>query len=106
MEHRQSQLGKLLKLLLSRKGQRVGLPEIQRLGIAQHGARLKELRALGYVIRNEMEHTPYGTRSWYVLLAEPGEPVPLFANPATTEADVTVSRHERARMRAREEHRG
>jgi hypothetical protein len=56
------------------------LPDIQRLGIAQHGARLKELRGLGYVINNEMERTPSSVLSWYTLLAEPGEPMSLFGD--------------------------
>jgi hypothetical protein len=75
---RKTQCERLLELLRSHKFKRVPLPAIQALGIAQHGTRLKELRALGYVIRNEMEHSSDGTQSWYVLLAEPGEPVPLF----------------------------
>jgi len=75
---RRTQRERLAELLRAYKFKRVPLPAIQALGIAQHGTRLKELRGLGYVIRNEMEHTPDGTRSWYVLLAEPGESAQLF----------------------------
>jgi len=72
--HRQSQRERLLDLLLSRKGKRVKLPEIQRLGIAQHSPRFNELRRRGYIIHNKMETAPDGSKhSWYILLAEPGE---------------------------------
>jgi hypothetical protein len=38
-----------------RNGKRLELPEIMRLGIAQHGARLNELRRRGFDIQNEIE---------------------------------------------------
>ena len=43
------------------------LPEIMRAGIAQHGARFKEIREQGFEIRNEMERTTEGgvlSRYW------------------------------------------
>ena len=43
------------------------LPEIMRAGIAQHGARLKEIREQGFGVRNEMERTADGvvlSRYW------------------------------------------
>lgn len=43
------------------------LPEIMRAGIAQHGARFKEIREQGFEIRNEMERTAEGavlSRYW------------------------------------------
>jgi hypothetical protein len=43
------------------------LPAIMRAGIAQHGARLKEIRDRGFQVENEMERTPDGvvfSRYW------------------------------------------
>lgn len=48
-------------------GQPLHLPEIMRAGIAQHGARLKEIRDRGFQVDNEMERTPDGvvlSRYW------------------------------------------
>jgi len=59
-----------------RIAQRVGvaleLPEIMKAGIAQHGARFKELRNLGFQIDNEMVRAANGrTLSRYWLRADP-----------------------------------
>ena len=43
------------------------LPEIMAAGIAQHGARMNEIRQRGFVVRNELEHSPNGrvlSRYW------------------------------------------
>jgi hypothetical protein len=43
------------------------LPEIMKAGIAQHGARLKEIRDRGFQVENEMERTAEGvvfSRYW------------------------------------------
>jgi hypothetical protein len=43
------------------------LPEIMKAGIAQHGARLKEIRDRGFRVENEMERTADGvvlSRYW------------------------------------------
>jgi len=48
-------------------GRAVELPEIMQAGIAQHGARMKEIRQLGFVVRNELERSPDGrvlSRYW------------------------------------------
>jgi hypothetical protein len=48
-------------------GAAVQLPEIMAAGIAQHGARLNELRARGFVIENELKRAPDGrvfSRYW------------------------------------------
>jgi hypothetical protein len=48
-------------------GRAVELPEIMRAGIAQHGARIAELRECGFVIENELERLPDGrvlSRYW------------------------------------------
>ena len=48
------------------------LPAIMALGIAQHGARLKELRNRGFVIENEQDRDPDGVvRSRYWLRFDP-----------------------------------
>jgi hypothetical protein len=67
-----TQREKLRTLMFSREGQWVPLPDVQALGIAQHGARFKELRQevepQGYKIENKMEHGRDGVvRSWYML---------------------------------------
>ena len=78
--NRQTRVQKIIALLKARKHRRIPLPEIQRAGGAQFGARIKEARALGYVIENEMERTSDGdVHSWYVLRLEPSETVPLFS---------------------------
>jgi hypothetical protein len=48
-------------------GRALELPEIMGLGIAQHGARLNELRSHAFVIENEMERNAEGrvlSRYW------------------------------------------
>jgi Helix-turn-helix domain len=56
--------------LLRRKrseGKPLELPEILAAGIAQHSARMKEIRERGFVIRNEMQRNPDGcvlSRYW------------------------------------------
>lgn len=48
------------------------LPEIMKAGIAQHGARFKEIRDRGFQIENVMERTADGVvRSWYWLRHDP-----------------------------------
>jgi hypothetical protein len=59
----------LIGMLRAARTNRVGLelPEIMRAGIAQHGARFKEIREQGFEIRNEMERTAEGvvlSRYW------------------------------------------
>jgi hypothetical protein len=69
-----TQSQKLRALLFARIGQWIPLPDIQALGIAQHGARLVELREelepQGYRIENRLEDGSDGIkRSWYMLTA-------------------------------------
>jgi hypothetical protein len=59
----------LIGMLRDSRSKRIPLelPEIMRAGIAQHGARFKEIREQGFVIRNEMERTAEGvvlSRYW------------------------------------------
>ena len=65
-----TQRQKLDNLLSGNEGAWVSLPDVQALGIAQHGARLNELRKdyapQGYKIENKMERGRDGiVRSWY-----------------------------------------
>ena len=52
-------------------GRAVELTEIMRAGIAQHGARVAELREYGFEIENEMERTPDRVLSRYWLRHDP-----------------------------------
>jgi hypothetical protein len=48
-------------------GEPLQLPEIMKAGIAQHGARFKEIRDRGFQVENEMERTADGavlSRYW------------------------------------------
>jgi hypothetical protein len=48
-------------------GRAVELPEIMQAGIAQHGARISELRERGFLIENDLERLPDGrvlSRYW------------------------------------------
>jgi hypothetical protein len=47
------------------------LPAIIRAGIAQHGARFRELRERGFLIVNEMERADGVVRSTYRLILDP-----------------------------------
>ncbi len=70
---KQTRLQRLIKLYEGRGiGVRVALWEVQREAGAQHGARHKEARSLGYVITNELERTADGElHSWYTLRVVP-----------------------------------
>src|SRR5689334_12614162 len=57
---------KMLRISRSR-GAPVGLPEIMAAGIAQHGARLNEIRAKGFQVENELSRDKKGilhSRYW------------------------------------------
>lgn len=59
----------LVGMLRDRRTKRIALelPDIMGAGIAQHGARFKEIREQGFEIRNEMERTAEGlvlSRYW------------------------------------------
>ena len=73
--NRPTQADVLVQLLREKRaeGKALELPEIMALGIAQHGARLKEIRARGFVIENELEHDPTTAvvRSRYWLRLDP-----------------------------------
>ena len=52
-------------------GKAVELPEIMQLGIAQHGARMKEIRDRGFRVVNELESIDGVLHSRYHLLFDP-----------------------------------
>jgi hypothetical protein len=69
-----SQADLLLRMLREARTKRdaVGLPDIMAAGIAQHGARLNELRGRGFVIENELERQSQGVvHSRYWLRHDP-----------------------------------
>jgi hypothetical protein len=53
------------------EGRALELPEIMHLGIAQHGARMKEIRNRGFRVINELESVDGVLHSRYHLLFDP-----------------------------------
>jgi hypothetical protein len=76
-----TQRSEILRLLLDARGSWVPLPEILALGIAQYGARILELRRLGFTIENRTERLSGQRRSWFRLV-EPSLPDKLAPAPA------------------------
>ncbi len=76
MRNRTTQRQQILQLLQEREGQWVPLYEILPLA-AQYSARIYELRAAGYEIRNRTEHRNGAVHSWF-MLAVPKEQKRLF----------------------------
>jgi hypothetical protein len=71
---RRTQADVIVALLREKRafGKPLELPEIMAAGIAQHGARLREIRSRGFVVRNEMERRPDGcVLSRYWLESDP-----------------------------------
>jgi len=71
---RSSQADLIVELLRGKRalGKALELPEIMDAGIAQHGARLKEIRQRGFVVRNELERSHDGlVLSRYWLESDP-----------------------------------
>jgi hypothetical protein len=98
-----SQVQKLRALMFSREGQWIPLPDVQALGIAQHGARFKELRSelapQGYEIENKMERGTDGVvRSWYMLTRS--APISSFSagKPLKSWEQVCAEREEKMRQ--------
>lgn len=76
---RPTQADVIVELLREKRaeGKPLELPEIMAAGIAQHSARLKEIRQRGFVVRNEMERSPNGrvfSRYWLESDPEDGQP--------------------------------
>ncbi|MGA9508149.1 MAG: hypothetical protein WBV55_05825 [Candidatus Sulfotelmatobacter sp.] len=70
---RRNQRDVILDVLQRARGQEVPLPAILSLRISQFGARIKELRAEGHIIRNRVEHRDGQVFSWYRLESSSGE---------------------------------
>jgi len=80
MSQRKTQRERLLAVLIEARHNWVPLPVILELKISQFGARIKELRGLGFNIRNKTEIVSGVKHSWYRLEPnshpEPKESVP------------------------------
>jgi len=72
---KRTQRQRLLDLLRSARGAEIGLPQILSLQISQFGARLKELRSLGFDIQNRQE-TRDGRRLSFYRLRLDSAPTP------------------------------
>lgn len=71
---RQTQADLLIGMLRATRTTKtpLGLPAIMKAGIAQHGARFKEIRDRGFRVENVMERRPDGAvHSWYWLRHDP-----------------------------------
>jgi hypothetical protein len=66
------QKGRILELLLSNKGNWVPAYKLSTIAL-QYGARLLELRAVGYVIQNKTERVGRQVHGAFRLVACPGE---------------------------------
>jgi hypothetical protein len=76
---RRTQADVIVALLREKRalGKSLELPEIMAAGIAQHGARMKEIRERGFVVRNEIERSPDGrVLSRYWLECDPDQDRP------------------------------
>jgi hypothetical protein len=71
--HRPTQTELLISKLREARaeGKALELPEIMHLGIAQHGARLKEIRNRGFQVINELESVDGVLHSRYWLIHDP-----------------------------------
>ena len=70
---RKTQSAALLRLLIDAHGSWVALPEILALGIAQYGARILELRRMGFNIENRTERVNGARHSWFRLVNSPAQ---------------------------------
>ena len=78
--NRHNQRSRVLRLLLDANGRWVPLPQILDLQISQYGARIFELRGLGFAIENKLATDPKtGKRhSWFRLLKFPPKADPVL----------------------------
>jgi hypothetical protein len=76
-DSRKSQRARILGLLLDAHGAWVPLPEILELHISQFGARIFELRRLGFLVENKIQRDDSGTvHSSYRLVTGPASAKP------------------------------
>jgi len=86
------QRARILRLLIDARGSWVPLPEILALGIAQYGARILELRRLGFVIENKIESVNGARYSRFRLLSSPAPAEsPAVVTPASSPATSSPS---------------
>ena len=76
---RPTQADVIVELLREKRalGKALELPEIMDAGIAQHGARMREIRQRGFVVRNELRRSRDGrvlSRYWLERDPEDGQP--------------------------------
>jgi hypothetical protein len=88
-ESSSSQRARILRLLIEARGTEVPLPEIAECA-CQYGARIFELRRLGFVILNRIEEIDGSRRSWFRLVSGP----PEASSPATPAAAPQLEREE------------
>ncbi len=76
-----TQRGQILDLLIAARGDWVPLPRILELKISQFGARILELRRLGFHIVNRTQNANGQKHSWYRLESAPKSPKPNSTKP-------------------------
>lgn len=81
MSTRRTQRDRILDLLRAHKGRRVPSPALGRISL-QYGARIKELRDMGFVIRNEIERVDGAVHGYFLMESEPV--TPTINNPASS----------------------
>ena len=99
-----TQRGRILNLLISARGAWVPLPEITACA-AQYGARVLELRRLGFRIENRTKKVDGTRHSWFRLISGP---VPADAPPAapcshSAESHIGAAAPTHSTQREREE---
>jgi hypothetical protein len=62
------QIEKLSALFKERPNQWIPLPDILRLGLAQYNARIYDMRAAGWDIRNRIESVGGSRHSWFMYV--------------------------------------
>jgi Helix-turn-helix domain len=84
---RKTQRARILRLLIDARGAWVSLPTILDLHISQFGARIFELRRMGFGIENKTERDDSGAvHSWYRLNSPAPAESPAVATPALPRA--------------------
>ena len=81
------QKGRILALLLARRGTWVPAPELAKIAL-QYCARIKELRDAGYKIENQKERVGRQVHGSFRLVACPGDPAQRsipYSNPSAPE---------------------
>lgn len=87
-ESANTQRARILNLLIEARGREVPLPEIAACA-CQYGARIFELRRLGFVILNRTEERDGERRSWFRLIS--GPPQADTSTPAAGDRVVSVN---------------